>query len=137
MNQIPVQIPVQTRIDRFNPDSWTPYDPGSYNPRYPTTPKQIDLPKLRFMLAMQKNINNQLNDIIKTYGDKEEDEQDEDFEVLLRNARRHNHPKRIQILERAINDKQVEDAAGVGKKKKRKSRKVKKQKKRKTRRGRK
>ena len=133
------QRPVQLRMDRFNPAFWTPMDPGTYNPRFPTTPKDLVKYKLRYMLAIQKNINNQLNDIIETYGDKEEDEQDERFEVLLRNARRQNHPKRIQILEREIKDKEVEDAAGVGKKKKIKTHKARKQKRkrRKTRRGRK
>jgi hypothetical protein len=89
-----------------------------------------------------------LNYITKYHGAEEEiptgwplegpspQEREEYYQLIRRNEKRKNIPKEIAGKERKIYEKFVEDAAGVGKKKKRKSRKVKKQKKRKTRRGR-
>lgn len=90
-----------------------------------------------------------LNYITRTHGAEEEiptgwplegpsPQELEQYEQLIRrNEKRKNIPIEIAAKERKLYEKFVEEASGVGKKKKRKTRKVKKQKKRKTRRGRK
>ena len=126
------------------------YIPYEYKNKF-ITPNQLENIKkerIRKEILLENMI---LNYITRTHGAEEEiptgwplegpspQEREEYYQLDSRNKQRKNNRKRIQILEREIKDKEVEDAAGVGKKKKIKTHKARKQKRkrRKTRRGRK
>ena len=117
-------------------DIYIPYEDKN-NFITPNQLEHIEKERIRKEILLQNMI---LNYITRTHGAEEEiptgwplegpspQEREEYYQLDTRNKQRKNIPIKITEKEREINEKDVEEASGVGKKKKRKTRKVKKRK---------